>query len=114
MDGVPKFKLGEVVYAPEFELKDELNWDTDFPDVRELLKDCEFESGVISEITQTATEIRYTIDGIGVRSETYVAKTKDGAIAQSLKALLDYCMDKRDKYQYMVHQSFDEWRRYQE
>ena len=113
MDSLPKFKLGEVVYAPEFELKDELNWDTDFPDVRELLRDCEFERGTISEITQTATEIRYTIDGIGVRSEPYVAKTKKGAIAQSLKELLDYCRDKRDKYQHMIDQASEEWRRYQ-
>lgn len=113
MDSLPKFKLGEVVYAPEFELKDELNWDTDFPDVAKLRKACAFESGMISEITQTATEIRYTIDGIGVRSEPYVAKTKKGAIAQSLKELLDYCKDKRDKYQHMVDQSHEEWLRYQ-
>lgn len=113
MDSLPKFKLGEVVYAPEFELKDELNWYTDFPDVVKLRRECAFESGMISEITQTATEIRYTIEGVGVRSEPYVAKTKKEAIAQSLKALLDYCLDRRDKYQYMVDQSHAEWLRYQ-
>lgn len=113
MGSLPKFKLGDVVYAPEFELKDELNWDTDFPDVAKLRKGCEFESGMISEITQTATEIRYTIDGIGVRSEPYVANTKKEAIAQSLKALLEYCIDKRDKYQHMVDQAHKEWLRYQ-
>lgn len=113
MDGVPKFKLGEVVYAPEFELKDEVNWDTDFPDVGELLKDCAFESGKISVITQTMEGIDYTIDGVGVRSEPYVAKTKKGAIAQSLDALLDYCVDKSDKYKAMADQVVTEWRRYQ-
>jgi hypothetical protein len=113
MDSLPKFKLGEVVYAPEFELKDEVNWDSDFPDVGELLKDCAFESGKISEIKQTMEGIAYTIDGVGVRSEPYVARTKKEAIAQSLKALLDYCIDKRDKYQYMVDQSHDKWLRYQ-
>lgn len=112
MDGVPKFKLGEVVYAPEFELKDEVNWDTDFPDVGELFKDCAFESGKISEITQTATEIRYIIDGVGVRSEPYVAKTKKEAIAQSLEALVDYCIDKSDKYKAMADQAFNVWNRY--
>lgn len=113
MNSLPKFKLGEVVYAPEFELKDESYWDTDFPDVRDLLKDCEFESGMISKITQSVTGIHYTIEGIGVRSEPYVAKTKRIAIEQSLKALLDHCMYKRDKYQYMIDQTHEEWLRYQ-
>lgn len=113
MDILPKFKLGEVVYAPEFELKDEVNWETDFPDVVELLKDCEFKSGKISEIKQTMEGVDYTIAGVGVRSEPYVAKTKKGAIAQSLKALLDHCMGKRDKYQCMINQAADEWRKYQ-
>ena len=113
MDGVPKFKLGEVVYAPEFELKDELNWDSDFPDVGELLKDCAFESGKISEIKQTMEGISYTIDGIGVRSEPYVAQTKNAAIAKSLHALLDYCIDKSVKYKAMADQAFNKWGRYQ-
>lgn len=112
MDGVPKFKLGEVVYAPEFELKDEVNWDIDFPDVEDLLKYCEFESGKISVITQTMDSIDYTIDGIGVRSEPYVAKTKIAAIAQSLQALVDYCVDKSYKYKAMADQALVKWNRY--
>lgn len=112
MDSLTKFELGEIVYAPEFELKDEANWDTDFPYVSELLKDCAFESGKISEITKTVTEIRYTIDGVGVRSEPYVARTKEEAIAQSLKALLKYCLDKSNKYKAMADQAFNEWGRY--
>lgn len=113
MDGVPKFKLGEVVYAPEFELKDEVNWDSDFPDVDDLLKYCDFESGKISEIKQTMEGINYTIEGVGVRSEPYVAKTRIAAIAQSLKALLDYCTDKSDKYKAMADKALIKWSRYQ-
>lgn len=112
MDSLPKFKLGEIVYAPEFELKDEENWDSNFPDVDDLLKYCDFESGKISKITQTMDGVMYDIDGVGPRSEPYVAKTKVAAIAQSLKALLDYCTDKSDKYRSMADKSFTKWSRY--
>lgn len=113
MDSSPKFKLGDVVFAPEFELKDEVNWDTDFPNVAELLSDCAFESGTISEIRQTVDDVRYIIDGVGIRSEPYVAKTKIEAIVQSLDALLDYCVDKSDEYKAMADQAVTELRMYQ-